>query len=55
VGEEKILKLTLIFLHCSTRTSNFKSYFDANAGFTNSQLTGFVRANNIANQGYQNG
>jgi outer membrane receptor protein involved in Fe transport len=33
-----------------------KSYFDANAhvGYKyNSQLTGFVRANNIANQGYQ--
>jgi hypothetical protein len=55
---ERDLKINTDILHCSTRTSNFKSYFDANAhvGYKyNSQLTGFVRANNIANQGYQNG
>jgi hypothetical protein len=35
-GERKDLKINTYFLHCSTRTSNFKSYFDANARwFTN--------------------
>jgi hypothetical protein len=41
--EKRDLKINTDILHCSTRTSNFKSYFDANAhvGYKyNSQLTG---------------
>jgi hypothetical protein len=43
-------------LYRASTTSYSKGYFDANAhvGYKfNTQLTGFVRANNIANQGYQ--
>jgi hypothetical protein len=57
VGERKDLKInTDIFYIVPPAPVTLKSYFDANAhvGYKyNSQLTGFVRANNIANQGYQ--
>ena len=57
VGDRKDLKVdTNIVYIVPPAPVTLKSYFDANAhvGYKyNSQLTGFVKANNIANQGYQ--
>jgi hypothetical protein len=57
VGDRKDLKINNDIVYILQPAAvTLKSYFDANAhvGYKyNSQLTGFVRANNIANQGYQ--
>lgn len=57
VGDRKDLKLNNDIIYVIPPAPvTLKSYFDANAhlGYKyNSQLTGFIRANNIANQGYQ--
>jgi hypothetical protein len=57
VGDRKDLKINNDIVYIVQPAAvTLKSYFDANAhvGYKyNSQLTGFVRANNIANQGYQ--
>jgi hypothetical protein len=57
VGERKDLKINNDIIYIVPPPPvTLKSYFDANAhvGYKfNTQLTGFVRANNIANQGYQ--
>lgn len=57
VGDRKDLKINNDIVYIVPPSPvTLKSYFDANAhvGYKyNSQLTGFVRANNIANQGYQ--
>jgi outer membrane receptor protein involved in Fe transport len=46
----------IIYIVALAKINNLKSYFDVNAhlGYKyNSQLTGFLRANNITNNGYQ--
>jgi hypothetical protein len=57
VGDRKDLKINNDIIYVVPPAPiTLKSYFDANAhaGYKfNEQLTGFVRANNIANQGYQ--
>jgi outer membrane receptor protein involved in Fe transport len=59
VGERKDFKLNSDIIYIVAPSQNptiLKSYFDVNAhlGYKyNSQLTGFLRANNITNNGYQ--
>ncbi|TDE06078.1 TonB-dependent receptor [Flavobacterium hiemivividum] len=55
VGERKDMQMNTAFA-ASSNPITLDSYFDVNAhlGYKyNSQLTGFVRANNITNNGYQ--